>query len=309
MRAGLKGLKYRKIRLLADVNQFLNYKSLTSWLGKETLEPSFSFSELWKQLEPRISMKTPLAPRKMQIPADRADWNLMKAQILSARDSDFEDIPEDDIIVIGDKPNVVDLIPSYPCKANIPKEIQQQLQSFDFYKVEFYTKLLPKQGHKVKQLRLSLLLSPSMTVKMRPSAYDIFPHTQWKTILKINIDTEIEVGISFHLGYVAKLFAQRGFAAKADGGVSIKILSDSVRLLWRKALIESGGQGSTCIDWRYRSKELLGDLRVMLIMKARKTVGTVSAVMSGAAVIQTGRLKKETFPFRVIPQEFELVPV
>lgn len=302
-------MKYRKIRLRADVHQFINYESLSDCLGEDSLKTTFSVTDLWMQFDPKCYLKSPFIQKKIQIPTNRSDWNLMKAQILSARESKYEDIPEDDAIAIGDKPNVVELLPLYSSEEVVPREVRQLAKKFDFYKVEFYTKLLPKKKHQIKQLLLSLVLSPNRSVKKRPAAYDIFPDTEWKTILKIQIDANLDVGIGLHLGYVARLLREGGFKSKANIDVGTKILGSFVPFVWRRVLVESGGQGSTCIDWRYRHKMLLGDIGVMLVMKVKKPVKTVNAIMSGTAVIQTGRLKRETFPYRIPSQEFTLLPL
>lgn len=302
-------VKYQKIKFQADVHQFINYKIISDCIGEEIFKRAFSVGDLWKQLGPDAYMKSPFAPRSVELPTNRSDWRLMQAQILSARESEYEDIPEDDAIAVGDKPNVVELLPLFPCKNDIPLEIQQLSKKFEFYKIEFFTKLLPKKGHRVKQLFLTLTLSPGYRIKNRPAAYDIFPDTQWETILKIHTDATLDIGIGFHLGYIVRHLGKETFKTKANVDVGTKILGSFAPFVWKRALVESGGQGSTCIEWRYRHKTLLGDISAMLVMKVRKSIKIAHAVMHGTAVIQTGRLRKETFPYRIPPQKFELLPI
>jgi hypothetical protein len=234
--------------------------------------------------------------------AHRTAWSgtSKPATLCVLRSTEISDDLEEELTKI-----VVEVAPTsnvykFQDQHDLSKMIKNTLPYYDYYLVELGLNVVVRREAKIPSLAFDVDLQSDGSDRTDVTAYDVMPRDEIKRV-KI-IQGKVSLGITNLLnlipGPVGKLLPNL---------LSIDINPWKFKWTYEKCLIDTTGPKSYHIYWRLYETDVVQGFNPTMILKVRKPVSNITAVVRATYRIKTGRLLREKEvhsdekPVRVLP--------
>ena len=144
--------------------------------------------------------------------------------------------------------------------------LSQLMRRYDFYYVKIPITIFPKGGWVFEHLECRISMNPNQPSRERPLAYQIFPNSQWETVVKAN--QELSVGLdenfSFKTPKLPVAFATQGLVSadiQLDTNAGARFLLGPFNYIIRRPKIQTAGIGDAEVIWRLDGEEYFQENR------------------------------------------------
>ena len=164
--------------------------------------------------------------------------------------------------------------------------LNQLMRRYDFYYVKIPITIFPKGGWVFEHLECRISMNPNRPASERPLAYQIFPNSQWETVVQAK--QELSVGLDENFSFRTpklplEIVTQGAVSAdiQLDTNAGARFLLGPFNYIVRRPKIQTAGIGDVEVIWRLEGEEYFQEEPVNLGLVIQVPQGTERVDIAG----------------------------